>query len=356
MELSISFLGDISFNDDYINLYLNKKNPFHSIGNILSKKDYVIGNLECMAKGGFGENLAKKPRLTTTVETLNYLNVIPVNIVSLAHNHIYDHLEDGFIKTTNFLNNYNIGYLGASQNSEEVQKPIILNKNNINVGFLNYVTEDTNPNLPDNAEVHVNIFEIEEVVTNIKDLKKTVDHVVLLLHWGGRLEGGNYPDWEQPETAHKLIDAGADLIIGTHSHTLQPFEIYNEKHIFYSLGNFCFADIHSDGKVKEIEWGKSTESVIVNVNFSKVNYKINYTPINCKYLNVTLEEKVIKKWKHRQKIFKFIQRKKFLWQIYYLKHRKFDPVVFYFFGNDHNFFKQLLKLKLYKLVNYIKRA
>jgi len=51
----------------------------------------------------------------------------------------------------------------------------------------------------------------------------------MFLHWGGNMEGAKFPDWNQPKEAKDFIDAGADLIVGNHSHTIQPYEIYKGK-------------------------------------------------------------------------------------------------------------------------------
>ncbi len=111
--VNISFLGDISFNNKYNELYIKKRKPFSKISKILKESDFVVGNLECLASGNEGENLFKKPRLKTSVETLNYLKEIGVDLVTLAHNHIYDNLLDGFFKTINFLQENKISWIGG---------------------------------------------------------------------------------------------------------------------------------------------------------------------------------------------------------------------------------------------------
>src|SRR6056297_425775 len=98
--MKISFIGDISLNGKYINFCQKGLKPFNYLENEFESADYVIGNLESIAKGTEGENLQKKPRLTTTVNTLEYLKDIYLDVACLAQNHVYDHLEDGFVKTT----------------------------------------------------------------------------------------------------------------------------------------------------------------------------------------------------------------------------------------------------------------
>lgn len=115
--MKLAFLGDISLNDDYIDLYNNGENPFEEVEPYLKKHDLVVGNLECMSMGSNGENFLKFPCIRTTYKTLNYLRNLNLKIACLAHNHVYDHLESGFEVTTNFLKENNIEYIGAFHKS-----------------------------------------------------------------------------------------------------------------------------------------------------------------------------------------------------------------------------------------------
>jgi len=352
--VNISFLGDISFNDEYNELYIKGTKPFSKVSKVLKESDFVVGNLECLASGNKGENLSKKPRLKTSVETLNYLKEIGVDLVMLAHNHIYDNLLDGFLKTTNFLQENEIFRIGVGLSKDEAERPFVKEINKIKFCFLDYVTEDTHPSLPKDAEIFLNWFNENKIINDIRKYRKDVDFMILLLHWGGKVEGGYYPEIEQPEIAKKFIDSGADLIIGHHSHTLQPYEIYKRKYIFYSLENFCFADIYSDGKIKKIDQ-KGTESIILNINFDKNLYSPQIIPIRNVNLFIEPDEKVLKRYKKRLFYFKFIKRIRIIWRLYYLKFKYIDPVFFYFQGDKRDFIKKLRLLDRNKIIRFIRR-
>lgn len=268
-SVEIAFLGDISLNDAYVEKYKLGQKPFQQVSVLLQKSDFVVGNLECLARGNQGENLKKRPRLSTEVETLNYLKDIHLDVACLAHNHLYDHLEDGYLKTTEFLKANGIQYLGAGFTNSEIEKELIIEKDGISVALLNYVTSDTNPNIPQDAILQPNWFDLKKAASKIPEIKTKVDHVVLLLHWGGIAEGKLYPDINQRNISHKLIDAGADLIIGGHSHTIHPFESYKGKYIFYSLGNFCFADIIFQGKIIYQDKNRRSKGLLPIISFSK---------------------------------------------------------------------------------------
>lgn len=347
--MKISFVGDIALNDYYIVAYKIDLNPFSNLQPVLASSDFVIGNLECMAKGEQGENLLKKPRLTTTVETLNYLNTLNVNIVSLANNHIYDHLEDGFLKTTRFLEENKIQYLGASLNKNRAAEPTIITQKDIKIGFLNYVTNDTNPNLPSDAKVFLNVFDLDKAEDDIKRLKQKVDHIVILLHWGGRVEGGLYPDFDQPKIARKLIDTGADLIIGHHSHTIQPYEVYKGKYIFYSLGNFCFSDYWFEGEFHTMPQRRMI-SAIIGITFSQDKYQIQTDYFINEINSFSKIDNYKKKIHLRNKIFSVLLRYKPVWYIYYFQKQIILPFILFFNRNDLSF-----KIKLLRLFRYISK-
>lgn len=351
-EKKITFLGDISLNDKYNELYRNGEKPFEGVKDILFSSDFVVGNLECIAKIDKGENLLKKPRLKTNLETLNYLKDINLGLALLAHNHVYDNLEDGFLKTVKFLDDNDIAHIGAGLSPEQAEKPFIRTFNGIRICILNYVTQDTNPNLPKNATVYPNWFKETKVITDIKKYKKTCDKVILCLHWGGRCEGGRFPDWEQPFIARRLMDAGADLIVGGHSHTFQPFEEYHGKHIFYSLGNFCFSDIVSDGKFIEIDRKIRMKSAIII--YKPTSNECEVMAFDFKRYFLKFDKNGIKDILKRNEFFNILRKSKALWQMYFLKMKYIDPVIFYFYGNDHKFFTQLCKLNFGKIRRFLR--
>ena len=354
-SINIFFLGDISLNDRYNNYFDKGLKPFEKVKDHLTNSDFVIGNLECMSRGEDGENLLKKPRLKTDTQTLEFLKDFNLSIATLAHNHIYDNLESGFTNTIKKLNDLNIQYLGAGYSEDEAQKPLIIERNGIKIAYINYVTSDTNPNIPKDANIYLNDFSIDRIIEDIIELKKIVDYVVCLFHWGGKVENGMYPDFNQPKIAYKIIDSGADLIIGHHSHTLQPYEVYKGKYIFYSLGNFCFSDIYSDDKLHEIDRESGCQSIILNIEFYKKNYKtsIQHIENGNGFILLNNSNKIKKEYNFRNKIFKIIKTKKYLWKIYWIKHKHYNPIKFYFFGNDKNSFTQLKLLSFKKVVNYI---
>lgn len=355
--VKISFLGDISLNNCYNKFYENNINPFRGIEQLLKKSDFNIGNLESLAKGDKGENELKHPRLSTKAKTLNLLKHLNLKVVTLAHNHAYDNLLDGYNKTIEQLKNNNIQFIGAGLSIDEAEKEIILNEKGVKIGLLNFVTSNTNPKMPKNAEVYLSFFEIDKIEKKIKLLKQKVDHVVILLHWGGRVEEGFYPDFIQPVLSRRMINSGADLIIGGHSHTVQPFEIYKGKHIFYSLGNFCFDDIIQDEKVFEIGRYRKRKTIIPTITFLKKTYNVEvlHAKNNDMFIQLNNSFFIKLKMKWRNLIFKLVRNNRSIWNFYFWHLKKIVPIKMYFIEANDGVFKKIINLNFNRVLKYIQK-
>ncbi len=341
----LSFLGDIALVGEYNRLYAAGINPFEQIKGELGKSHLVIGNLESVSEGRKGENPAKNPRLKTEHNTLNLLNALGTGMLTLAQNHVYDNLEDGLHRTIEFFEKHDIKYLGAGFSPETAEAPFVTEIEGLQFGFLNYVTRDTNPNIPETSNVFVNYFTLQKAERAIASLKKKVHFIILLLHWGGRVEGGYYPDWQQPKIARKLVEAGADLIIGHHSHTFQPFESYKGKYIFYSLGNFCFADYYTGNRIKKLDKRKRIKSAIVHINFHPSGaYSYSLQPFVNDDLIIRDEPEYIKKIHFRNRVFKYLKKYYLLWKFYYLYHKNIDPIFYFLSRDDLNARQKLSRL------------
>ncbi len=291
---------------------------------------------------GNGENFNKYTRVKTKATTLNYLNHIGVNVVELAHNHIYDTLLDGFENTIAFLDKNNIKHIGASTNPDKASEPLIITDNNSSVCILNYVHPDTNPGIPEDVGVYANIFDYQKVKQEIQHYRLAHKTIIVLLHWGGRTEGGKLPDFYQPTLAHRLIDDGADIIIGTHSHAIQPYEIYKGKYIFYGLGNFCFSRIgyKTPNKDAKMFWMCKSLIPIVSINNNQISVDIYKTDI--------LKDGIITFSKYRKgkasKLFNLVFTKHQVWKLYWLFFKYIRPIGVFLFTDTMTFGQKASKI------------
>lgn len=218
--------------DDY-------KLPFLKISDVLKTADIVFGNLEgpISDKGtnqGSIYSFRANPRV---VEGLNYANF---TILSLANNHIWDYGKAAFLDTLKILKNNFIMTVGAGENDAQANEMVIKDIKGSNIGFLAYTmllpkSMEAGPNYPG-----ISSFNLQKISQKISEVRanSTADIIFVSLHWGNEYE--TVPGDQQKEIARKLIDAGADVIIGHHPHVVQEYEIYKNGLIFYSLGNFVF--------------------------------------------------------------------------------------------------------------------
>ncbi|MCF8463884.1 MAG: CapA family protein [Flavobacteriales bacterium] len=350
-SVNLTFLGDIAFSDRFQELLEAGEDQFVEVKPLLEKSDCVIGNLEVVAFGS-AQNMLKRPRIGTSLKALNELKNLHVKLVSLATNHFYDNLEEGFLNTTNKLKELDIKHVGSDIDPIKAKDPAILDVKGWRFGFVNFVHTDTHPSLPDDASVHTNFFELEEVVSQIKRLKPKVDRVIALLHWGGKTDYGYLPHKEQLKQAKRIIEAGADAIVGCHTHTFQTHDVINGKPVYYSLGNFCFSDIHCDGGVYTVrESGK--KGGLLNLTFfenGKVNHKVN--PIYNQNHKIVLKPTLAKEFRWWQTYFEVTKLFPGGFALYYWGLKRIEPIFYYSQLNKIsvsqialNKLKKLLKLK-----------
>ncbi|MBR5779488.1 MAG: CapA family protein [Clostridia bacterium] len=252
----LTFGGDISLADNYATIpYLNHKKGdidyciSPEFSSIMREADVAMLNLENALSD---RGTPMKHKLYTYVgkpENAEILKKIGVDYVSLANNHVFDYGEDAFFDTLDTLDKYGIDHSGAGRNANEAQKPFYYVINGRKIAYISATRAEKNILTPEATDIQSGVFRCYDnirLLEVIEETKQSCDYVILLIHWGteysAKLEG------VQKDTAHEYIDAGADLIVGTHAHQLQGIEFYKGKAIFYNLGNFWF-------NAKDIETG-----------------------------------------------------------------------------------------------------
>lgn len=150
-------------------------------------------------------------------EYVNILTGSSVEVCNLANNHTLDYGKAGLKETAQVLSDNGVGYCGFTQEYRTEIK-------GVRVCALGYTWWDASK---------------AQIVEAVAAARETCDLLIVNMHWGW--ESHNDRDDKQADWGHAIVDAGADLVIGTHPHVYQGIEKYKGKYIVYSLGNLCFA-------------------------------------------------------------------------------------------------------------------
>lgn len=239
--LSIALLGDIMPGGDFSERcaeFMPSTVPAEARSWL--EADVVLANLECP----FSDRGAPPPNKMlhhALPEALEVLRVLGIDAVNLANNHIFDYGLEALRDTTDALENLGVGFFGAGRDLAEASAPWVLDSVGGRVAALGFswthewvqqVTAATD------SAPGVNPLRIEHVLESIDRVKR--EHqprvVVVSLHWGEGMS--RYPRPDSVRLARRMIDGGADIVMGHHPHCLQPVELYGRGVIFYSLGNF----------------------------------------------------------------------------------------------------------------------
>ena len=209
------------------------------IDSVFQTSDAVVGNLECPATKVHAP-VFKQYVFRAEPEWLCDLKKHGVTHLNLANNHSIDQGRNGLVDTQRNISQAGIISIGAGQNQEEADQPILLTESPRKVWLvasLQLALENFS-RLPD--QPCVSQQSIDALCQRIAQLKQKDPecYIIVSLHWGWENHVEVVP--RQRYEARQLIDAGADCLVCHHTHTRQPMETYRGKPIFYGLGNFIF--------------------------------------------------------------------------------------------------------------------
>ncbi|HRY60217.1 MAG TPA: CapA family protein [Patescibacteria group bacterium] len=243
-NLKLTFVGDILLarHPGYIMRDTGNINyPFQFVTDELSKADITFGNMEGAFTGNVvtGNVSSGKGRWFCFRSPASFAPALKnagFDIVTLANNHSMNGGKQGIVDTVNTLDKLKIRHVGAGVNKAQANKCEIIDYKGWKVGFLGRASIGTEGGAGVNSP-GIGVLN-KEIFDAVKDCQTKAEIVVATFHWGN--ENQTVPTAIQKDYAHRLIDAGVDIVIGHHPHVLQPIEIYKGKTIAYSLGNFVF--------------------------------------------------------------------------------------------------------------------
>lgn len=242
-SVSLSFVGDVLPAARVLELM--KSNgydyPFREAKSVLEAADITAGNLESPITDRGTPAEDKQYLFRGTKEALLAVKDAGFDFMSLANNHTLDYGWVGLSDTMDMLDDADLAHAGAGSDDQEAFTPVYIESKGMTVAFVAVtrvvpeVSWKADRNHPGVAETYTPT----RAVAAIEEADKNADVVVVMVHWGE--ERKERPVKHQTYLAHTFVDAGADLVIGSHPHVLQGFESYKGKWIAYSLGNFVFS-------------------------------------------------------------------------------------------------------------------
>ncbi len=239
--VTMHVFGDIML-DRFVRTTLDKRGtqyPFTHITRFMDGADMVVANLEGPVT--HHTSVATDPDIVTFTFDPDHVAALRDNHithVSLANNHSLNFGHEGLATTHDELDALGLQYFGDPQNAQQLS--VVQEVRGMKIALIGHTQFFGNPHEP--------------IIAEITRLRSEVDVIIVYAHWGNEYQTTRFSTRQQ-DAAHAFIDAGADVVIGAHPHVVQPFELYQGKMIFYSLGNFIFDQLFSDDVRTELSLG-----------------------------------------------------------------------------------------------------
>lgn len=260
VPITILFGGDLMF-DRYIRqIAMKRENDFvfaPSLRERMRSADAVVANLEGPitnnASRSVGSIVGSRENYIFTfdpswAQTLKANNITTVNI---GNNHILNFGDAGLTETKKYLTDAGVNFFGDPRDKQ--YRTVILKLKGIKIGFVNE-----------------NQFVVEgeaKALADVEALRPQVDVLVAYTHWGKEYLSAT--DDERRRT-YALIDAGVDVVIGSHPHIVQEKEVYKNKTIYYSLGNFVFDQYEQESTRNGLLVEMSIDPQTKNMHFKDI--------------------------------------------------------------------------------------
>ena len=255
------------------------------------REDIVNADLAVIGQetvlGGEEMGLSGYPMFNSPKEVGETLANEGFDVILHASNHIMDRGVKGIETSIDFWEGYDdITYLGINKSEEMKISPDIIEKNGIKFALFNYTYGTNGIPLPYGKEYMVNLLDEKKIEEDIKSVRDEVDFVVVFPHWGN--EYWLNPSEEQKALALKMCEWGADAIIGSHPHVIEPCEWIksengNECVVFYSLGNFVSRQKETQnllGGMAGLEFSIKGEEKTITARFTPIVTQYDYNSRN----------------------------------------------------------------------------
>jgi poly-gamma-glutamate synthesis protein (capsule biosynthesis protein) len=264
--ITINFVGDVH-GERAINVA-----SLPALRKYFAKGDLNIFNLET-AVTDFDQKEVKEYNFKTNFAFLQSLKGVGFNLANIGNNHSYDYGDKGFKDTLKNLDKAGIPYVGGGINKADAYRGKVFEIKGVKIGILGLAKVNGGPESIATAKRAgtTNGYELKATEEAITQLKAQSDLVIVVTHWGE--EGSFCPRDSEISSAKKWFSLGADIILGSHTHTLQPVVLKDNKVVAYSMGNFIFYSSRLENR----------ETGILKIEISpkkKISYRIEPFTIN----------------------------------------------------------------------------
>jgi len=253
---------------------------FREVKKYLSEPDLTIGNLETVIAGS-KTGYSGYPYFNAPDDFVFALKNAGFDLLITANNHALDQGWEGVKRTIEVINQNKIHRTGTFMSKEDKDSIRIFQINSIKIAILPYSENTNGISIPTGKDFIINLIDEDAIKQDIiKARSKNVDVVLVHLHYGA--EYNREPNDYQKEIVQKIIEMGADIIIGGHPHVIEPTKFFKTNHTYldsgfvaYSMGNF----------ISNQRWRYSDAGVILNIKISKNIFtesvsisQVNYMP------------------------------------------------------------------------------
>ena len=256
-KVNITLFGDMLIEGPFyrsMNKYNEGELYFNKVNNKYFKNDDItIGNMEVPISSeekflGDAYQFVSPPSIGKLIANQS------IEVLGTANNHSFDQGIDGINSTIDFFkDNTNILTVGTNKTKEDRNQIKVIEKNGIKIGFAAYTLfTNIKPNQDDLWRINYyrepyskTYDEYKETMKKeLTNLVNNTDVQIVLMHWGNEFTYSLTDD--QKDMAKFLSDLGIDIVLGSHSHNIQPVEYVGDTLVFYSMGNFASADAELD--------------------------------------------------------------------------------------------------------------
>ncbi len=245
--------GDVSLDPSYIPAFRSNGYgwAWSGLEGLFRREDLTVINHECPSTDIVAP-IAKTFSFRCDPAALDDARRAGVEVASLANNHGFDHGPDALLDSIRNMERADIVPLGAGASEEEADAPRYVEVKGWRIGLVG-VGEVIDPEyqVAEGNETGTAVgHDFPRALRAIREAEANADLVIVVIHWGVELD--TQPRAYQISEAQRMVDAGADVIFGHHSHRLQPMEVIDGKPVFYGLGNFVWPSFSVAGSTTAV--------------------------------------------------------------------------------------------------------